>query len=212
MSADTTAGEGFLRRWARLKSAPAALQGEASQPDPLQTDPGPAQTARPEPVPAQAPAVSAQAAAPGRASPTLEDVARLTPDSDYSAFVAQGVDKAVQRMALKKLFADPNFAVMDGLDIYIADYNKASPLPDAMLATLRHAPGVLDRVPGEDEGAAQSNEGDAACAGTSDPAVGSEDRSEVRNEVTLDADRDPAPAADDKTATTPPQTLEPGTA
>ncbi|HEX8477639.1 MAG TPA: DUF3306 domain-containing protein, partial [Telluria sp.] len=51
--------------------------------------------------------------------------------------------------ALKKLFADPNFAVMDGLDIYIDDYTKPSPLTGAMLATLRHAPGVLARLLGD---------------------------------------------------------------
>jgi hypothetical protein len=78
-------------------------------------------------------------------------VALLTPESDYAAFVAGGVDPAVRRLALKKLFADPNFAVMDGLDIYISDYTKASPLTDAMLASLKHAPNVLDRLFGKND-------------------------------------------------------------
>jgi hypothetical protein len=132
MSADAMAGEGFLRRWSRLKAAPEAQQEVAPAPLPAAAPPSPVQEDE-------------------RALPTLDDVARLTPESDYSAFVVRGVDKAVQRMALKKLFADPNFAVMDGLDIYIADYNKAAPLTDAMLASLKHAPGVLDRLLGEDE-------------------------------------------------------------
>ena len=133
MSADAMAGEGFLRRWSRLKAAPEPPQEAAPPPDPVA-------------------ALPAAVDEPERTLPTLDDVARLTPESDYSAFVARGVDKAVQRMALKKLFADPNFAVMDGLDIYIDDYNKAAPLTDAMLASLKHAPGVLDRLLGEDEG------------------------------------------------------------
>ncbi|MDY0960811.1 DUF3306 domain-containing protein [Massilia sp. CFBP9026] len=132
MSADVLAEEGFLRRWARMKSSPEPVEQAVAAEAPVPAvQPPPVEEARP--------------------LPTLDDVARLTPESDYSAFVAKGVDKAVQRMALKKLFADPNFAVMDGLDIYIADYNKAAPLTDAMLASLKHAPGVLNRLLGEDD-------------------------------------------------------------
>lgn len=138
MSADRMAEEGFLRRWARLKAAP---------------EPAPEPVQEVAPVPVQTPVAAPPVAVEEdeRPLPTLDDVARLTPESDYSAFVAKGVDKAVQRMALKKLFADPNFAVMDGLDIYIADYNKTAPLTDAMLATLKHAPGVLKRLLIDDE-------------------------------------------------------------
>jgi hypothetical protein len=35
----------------------------------------------------------------------------------------------VKNAAFKKLFADPHFNVMDGLDIYIDDYSKPDPLP-----------------------------------------------------------------------------------
>ena len=37
---------------------------------------------------------------------------------------------------MKKLFADPHFNVMDGLDIYIDDYSKADPIPEAMLRAM----------------------------------------------------------------------------
>jgi len=132
--------EGFLRRWARLKAhpveAPAATDADAAAP--------------PEPpAPVEARGVESNDAR--RPAPTLDDVAQLTRESDYSAFVAQGVDKTVQRMALKKLFADPHFNVMDGLDIYIDDYNKVAPLTAEMLASLKHAPGVLSKLFGEDE-------------------------------------------------------------
>ena len=85
--------------------------------------------------------------------PTLDDAAQLTADSDFSAFVARGVDAAVRRTALKKLFADPHFNAMDGLDVYIGDYTQPSPVSDAMLAQLAHARQVLRRAvdPGEDE-------------------------------------------------------------
>jgi len=134
--------EGFLRRWARLKAQPEPAPVDAPQPQVTAVPPA----LQPVQQPPAAPAGATE-----RPAPTLEDVARLTPESDYAAFVAGGVDPAVRRLALKKLFADPNFAVMDGLDIYISDYTKASPLTDAMLASLQHAPNVLDRLFGKND-------------------------------------------------------------
>ena len=65
-------------------------------------------------------------------------MARLDAGSDYSAFVARGVDTSVRRGALKKLFADPHFNIGDGLDLYMGDYNKPDPIPAAMMSALRH--------------------------------------------------------------------------
>jgi hypothetical protein len=45
----------------------------------------------------------------------------------------------VRNAAMKKLFADPHFNVMDGLDIYIGDYNKPDPIPPEMLRQLASA-------------------------------------------------------------------------
>ena len=76
----------------------------------------------------------------------MEDVATLDKDADFSAFVARGVDQAVRRSALKKLFADPHFNVMDRLDVYIDDYTKPSPMSEAMLASLEHAKSVFMKM------------------------------------------------------------------
>jgi len=65
--------------------------------------------------------------------PTLDDVAQLTPASDFSRFVAPDVADEVKQAAMKKLFADPHFNVMDGLDTYIADYGQPDPIPETML-------------------------------------------------------------------------------
>ncbi|MFC5479024.1 DUF3306 domain-containing protein [Massilia suwonensis] len=130
--------EGFLRRWARMKASSEASGGEA-----VAEAPAPA----PPPAPA-APVPTADAARPAaseQALPTLEDAARLTHESDFSAFVSQGVDKDVRRLALKKLFADPHFKVLDRLDMYMDDYNKPDPVSSTMLAALDHARGVLRR-------------------------------------------------------------------
>jgi hypothetical protein len=69
--------------------------------------------------------------------PTLDDVARLSRDAaDYSRFVAPRVPVDVQRAALKKLFTDPHFNIMDGLDTYIDDYGLPDPIPASVLRQL----------------------------------------------------------------------------
>lgn len=149
--------EGFFRRWARLKSG-----GEAAEAGPAPP---------PAPLPAQPPAaVPAEPEAPARPPPTLEDAARLTPDADFSAFVSKDVDRSVQRLALKKLFADPHFNVVDGLDMYMSDYNKASPLAPAMLASLQHAPGVLAALLGDQKDAEEQEEASGASASSASPS------------------------------------------
>ena len=68
---------------------------------------------------------------------TLEDVEKIDRFApDFSAFMRPDVDPAVQQAALKKMFTDPHFNVMDGLDIYIDDYSKPDPLPQGMLERL----------------------------------------------------------------------------
>ena len=80
-------------------------------------------------------AESAQAPPP----PTLEDVQALTPESDFSAFTGAKVSPEVSNAAMKKLFTDPHYNVMDGLDIYIDDYSKPDPLPLSMLRQMTSA-------------------------------------------------------------------------
>ena len=127
--------DGFLRRWARRKTE--ARSGFDPLPEPVAPAADlPVQTVAP-------PAAAAPADVP---PPTMDDVARLTSESDFSAFVARGVDAAVRRTALKKLFADPHFNTMDRLDVYIDDYTKPSPVSEAMLASLEHAKNALQRV------------------------------------------------------------------
>jgi hypothetical protein len=147
--------EGFLRRWARRKSELRTEVAEGHGPA-LEPVPEPAQAiaayASPQPPAAPEPATDAL-----RALPTMEDVATLDKDSDFSAFVARGVDQAVRRGALKKLFADPHFNVMDKLDVYIDDYTKPSPMSDAMLASLEHAKSVfMKMIEDEPEAAPQT--------------------------------------------------------
>jgi hypothetical protein len=138
--------DGFLARWSRRKAqvqqgVPVAPEAPVDVPAALP----PAPVARAEPVDAAAPASEPPpAAAP---APTLDDVAALTKDSDFKRFVAPDVDPGVKNAAMKKLFAsDPHFNVMDGLDVYIDDYNKFEPVPESIMRQLFNARtlGLLD--------------------------------------------------------------------
>jgi hypothetical protein len=83
---------------------------------------------------------AAPAPAPQEAPPlTLEDVGALTPESDFKPFVSPAVQPEVRNAAMKKLFADPHYNVMDGLDIYIDDYSVPSPLPESVLRQMASA-------------------------------------------------------------------------
>lgn len=136
--------EGFFQRWSRLKTDTAA---PVAAPDEL--------VAQPLAEPSVAAPMASKAAdgSDGRAPQlTVDDVARLDADADYSPFVARGVDQSVRRSALKKMFSDPHFNVGDGLDLYMDDYNKPDPVPAAMLAALQHSKSFFAQAyPSEDD-------------------------------------------------------------
>ncbi len=118
----------FLRRWARRKRAVAA-------------------------APAAKAAMPAAKTPEAAAAPQLPPLDSLTFESDFKAFMHSKVEESIKRAALKKLFSDPRFNVMDGLDTYIDDYTKADPIPDEMLATLEHARRTLFGPPKEEPAA-----------------------------------------------------------
>jgi hypothetical protein len=126
------AADEFFARWARRKSD--APHDPAPAPD------ADASTTATRTV-ADASQIDDSKAKP---LPSLEDVANLGHDSDYSIFMASGVDEAVKRSAMKKLFTNPHFNIMDGLDIYIGDYNKFEPITPEILAALNHAKALLN--------------------------------------------------------------------
>jgi hypothetical protein len=132
--------DGFLSRWSRRKALVKQGVPVASEP-PLPAADAPVAPAVRAEAPSQvAPQVDESAAPDRPPSPTLEEVAALTKDSDFSRFVAPDVDPGVKNAAMKKLFAsDPHFNTMDGLDVYIDDYNKFEPIPKSVLRQLVNA-------------------------------------------------------------------------
>lgn len=132
---------GFLDRWSRRKLASA---GKALLADAPVTGEASAPVAQDVLVPAgPRPALAADAgvaaAAPSAVEAQLPAVEGLTLASDFTAFLKDEVSEALRRKALQKLFADPHFNRMDGLDIYIDDYSLPDPIPPEAMAKLKSA-------------------------------------------------------------------------
>ena len=120
---------GFFSRWSQRKQAvKLGIAEEEKAPEKI-LNPAPSGTAPLATVQQD----MAETKAESVKLPTLADVEQLTPQSDFSTFMTQGVSPDVRNAAMKKLFTDPHYNVMDGLDIYIGDYNTPDPLPAGML-------------------------------------------------------------------------------
>ncbi|MFN8755567.1 MAG: DUF3306 domain-containing protein [Burkholderiales bacterium] len=143
-------GGGFFSRWSRQKAA----EREAVKPSDKTG------ALAEEPVGAKQPAAVAPSVAAGTsasatpAKPPLPDVEQLTPQSDYTAFMAPDVAPELRSRALKKLFTDPHFNVMDGLDTYIDDYGKPDPIPESWYGRMNRIAGDMRPEPEVEEGGA----------------------------------------------------------
>ena len=131
---------GFLGRWSRRKVDIA--QGKPLE-EPVEKPVAKPAVAAPPASDADATAAKGQTQAlealPEQKALTLADARLLTKDSDFKPFMAGDVTPDVRNAAMKQLFADPHFNVMDGLDTYIDDYSVPSPLPASMLKKMAQA-------------------------------------------------------------------------
>ena len=152
--------EAFLSRWSRRKreaekETPPAVRDDAKRAGddkPAETPPGPqARTAEPPSV----------AAAPASELPSLD---KLSSESDFGGFMKPGVDDNLRRAALKKLFTDPRFNVIDSMDIDIDDYSNLEKLSPEVAKTLAHAKRTLFGWDEKKEGEASAEERTADTA------------------------------------------------
>jgi len=190
--------EHFLARWSRRKrqakhapvEAPAApARDELAAPAlpaaalPVEAPQGDTQPPQPEPLPA------------------LES---LTPESDFTPFMQAEVDPGVRRQALKTLFQDPQFNVMDGLDVYIDDYSKPDPLPEGWLAKMTQVARLGAYV--EPVAAPEKDAGETLAGTVSGPLAGTP--VEPLAETTQEALAEPAPLPDGLAAEAEPESPE----
>lgn len=124
-----------LSRWSRRKLEAARATERAAAP----AVPAPPAVATP------APELSREQDADTQSPPLeLPAIDSLTFESDFAAFLQPSVDEPLRRQALKKLFSDPRFNVMDGLDVYIDDYGKADPIDPETVRQLVQARYLFD--------------------------------------------------------------------
>ena len=123
--------ESFLSRWSRKMVGGETEIIETKLPE------GPDSPAAPQPVAegVAAPPKTDEAKAAGTfvEPPPLESVAN---DGDFAPFMQREIAPELRNQAMKKLFTDPHYNVMDRLDTYIDDYSKPDPMPAGMLQQL----------------------------------------------------------------------------
>ena len=163
---------GFLGRWSRRKHAAAAGTPlpEATTVQAPPPDPG-VVTVPEEPLP---------------------DPALLTISDDFTPFLKARVAPELKKAAMKRLFSDPGFNEIDGLDVYLDDFNLIPDLPATDLAMLRHAKEVL--WPGSTT-QAEEGEADAPTGVAEEPLqfARSEDAARAANGIAADAGQAEAP-------------------
>jgi len=145
----------------------------------------------------------------------LPPVASLRFDSDFTAFLKPDVDETLKRAALKQLFRDPRFNVMDGLDTYIDDYTQPDPIPSGMLSDIMDRfsrltqpaepgrPSQGDEASGpfvSSDSTASGAEGSQSTAGSGDASTAPLTTSEPGNEIPCSAGcNTPSPATEEGT-------------
>jgi len=158
---------GFLSRWARRKAE--VRQTPAPETELTNTAQSAAKLVNVADQQIENPPQS-DSATPQKPAPSMADVQSLTKDSDYTQFMAKEVAPEVKNAAMKKLFADPHFNVMDRMDIYIDDYGQSDPIPSAMLRQMVGAKFLnLFEDDGDEKKDAQANLNDIPSA--NDPQV-----------------------------------------
>ena len=142
----TTDAGSFLQRWSRRKQAVQAgvVPTETAAEGATQIaaiDPQRAAQASPSRNADPGADPSADADTKHTELPSLDSLQGL--QSDYLDFMQPKVTQQLKRAALKKLFADPHFNVIDRFEAYSEDYTQADPIPAAMLRGLNQAKGLL---------------------------------------------------------------------
>src|SRR5258706_13304402 len=141
--------------------------------------------------------------APGTPPLSRPPVESLDGEPDFAPFMRAEVALAFRNQAMKKLFSDPHYNVMDRLDIYIDDYGKPDPIPPAMLRMMNQskALGLFEEEERAEEAARRAASGEEPAAET--PAAETEAADVAADAPTANIPQafgdEVAPAADNAT-------------
>ena len=117
-----------LSRWSRLKRRGGETAGAPS------SEVSPAPGLAGEAKAATLPLPTAETA--NVAELSLPELSSISLVEDFTPFMQAKVPQALRQQALKALFKEPHFNVMDGLDTYIDDYTVFEPITPEVMATL----------------------------------------------------------------------------
>jgi len=163
--------EGFLGRWSRRKGKVRA--GESAD----EPRPGPEHP-------------SQQNETPALTDADMPSLTSLNETSDFTGFLSPKVSEGLRRVALRKLFHQSAFNVVDGLDDYAEDYTYFEPLGDIVTADMRHQMEVEQQRKAEAAKAAEDEALQQADAGVED-VESDEPEESPTDEVTDGADDGP---------------------
>ena len=145
--------DGFLERWSRRKrgeGSPGAPETETAEaaPEPARPSGGrsgpPPAGARPADVGRPRPEEDPDAGDP-EVIAKLPDLDSLDEDTDFSAFLQDGVPDALRRQALRRLWRlNPIFANLDGLNDYDEDYSALGIVAENIKTIYKVGKGYLD--------------------------------------------------------------------
>lgn len=162
-------GENFLARWSRRK-----VEARAAEPAVPEVPAAPLPDAQapaaggPIGNPAVGNPLADPAAEPPAELPSVDSLQGLA--GEYREFLKPEVNDELRRAALKKLFADPHFNVIDVNEAYSGDYTQSIPIPPAVMATLEQAKHLWFDEDAEKKKAQLEREAaDAAAAGGEAP-------------------------------------------
>ena len=149
--------DGFLERWSRRKrgeESPGAPETETAEPSGGRSGPPPA---RARPAAAGPPPSEADSdAGDPEVIAKLPDLDTLTEDTDFTAFLQDGVPDAIRRQALRRLWRlNPIFANLDGLNDYDEDYSALGIVAENVKTIYKVGKGYLDADEDETEGATE---------------------------------------------------------
>lgn len=105
----------------------------------------------------------------------LPDIADLNADSDFTAFLREGVSEEIRRKALRVLWrSDPVLANIDGLNDYDEDFRSGGVLAKAVKTAYEAGQGYLDKEEnrsGPDDDPTPDRDVPADGTATADPDV-----------------------------------------